>query len=349
MFERKTLFVVGAGASSELDMPMGGALANIIGDKLQPQGTDVRASLGDAHLTRAINLLANNSDERGARFFKAAQLISRAMPQTISIDNFLHAHADNEILIQTGKLAIAASILEAERTTKLYVGRDTDQVSFRAVPDTWHRTFCKMLCEGAQRTDLDHLFENVSIITFNYDRCIEHYLVQQLAVYFDLTWQRARDLTNKLTIIHPYGQVGKLDWQDSPMVSVDFGQQPPAQDLPAVAAQIRTFTERVDDADAMDTIYYLINEAKIIVYLGFSYGDMNMELMTTPGHAAPKQILGTSYGISVPNADVIKHAIADSMGENVLPEHALLVNCKSNQLLYDYWRPILKGRRGSGR
>ncbi|MER9592967.1 hypothetical protein NKI94_30100 [Mesorhizobium australicum] len=343
MFERKTVFVVGAGASNELGLPMGGALASNIGDKLQPQGTDFRASLGDAHLTRAINLLANNSDDRGARFFRAAQVISRAMPQTISIDNFLHAHADDEILIQTGKLAIAASILEAERITKLYVGRDTDRVSFRAVADTWHRTFCKMLCEGAQRTDLDHLFDNVSIITFNYDRCIEHYVVQQLAVYFDLTWQRARELTNKLTIIHPYGQVGKLDWQNSPMVSVDFGREPPPQDLPAVAAQIRTFTERVEDVEIMQRMHSLINEAKIVVYLGFSYGDMNMELMTTRESAGLKKIFGTSFGLSVANVDRIKHAIADSMGINVHPEHALLVGSKSNELLSDYWRPILKG------
>lgn len=343
MFERKTVFVVGAGASNELGLPMGSALASGIGDRLQPQGTDFGASLGDALLTYAINLLADNSRGSGERFFKAAQMISRAMPQTLSIDNFLHAHADNPTLIQTGKLGIAASILEAERSSKIYVGRDTDHVSFRAVADTWHRTFFKMLCEGMQRSDLEGLFDNVSIITFNYDRCIEHYLVQALSVYFDLTWQDARQLANTLTIIHPYGQVGKLEWQKSSMVSVDFGHAPPPHDLPAIAAQVRTFTERVDDVEIMERMHSLLDEAQVVVYLGFSYGDMNMELMTTQRSDRPKQVYGTSYGISGPNGERIRKAIAASMGENVRPEHVHLVGCKSNELLYDFWRPILKG------
>jgi hypothetical protein len=55
MFKRNTLFVVGAGASAELDLPLGGALAKRISQKLDIrfEHGNQQIGKGDLPLTRA--------------------------------------------------------------------------------------------------------------------------------------------------------------------------------------------------------------------------------------------------------------------------------------------------------
>ncbi len=345
MFKKKTVFIVGAGASKEVGLPIGDELKLKIGVKLDirfDNGYDLSA--GDPKIVEAVRHILHEKQERDINpHCQAGRIIASAMHQALSIDNFLHTHSDNELIVQMGKLGIAATIMEAESSSKISGDqRRYGQINFASHPDIWHNTFCKMLCEGVQTRGLEKLFENVSFITFNYDRCIEHYVSQWVSNYMQIPLPDAQELTGKLTVIHPYGQVGRLPWQRNGLTSVPYGSSVEGQTLPKIASHIRTFTEQVEDETVPEKMRELIEEAQQVVYLGFSYGSMNMDLMRLRRRCSMKTVRGTALGIAAPNMSAITDLINSTMyvmGEHFMGTRSFdAVTC--NQLLNDYFRTL---------
>ncbi len=344
MFKKKTVFVVGAGASKEVDLPVGDELKNSIAGKVNIGFNDgYTQSSGDKKITEALRGIVQ---ERGGRdinpLCRAGRIIASAMPQAISIDNFLHTHANDNDIVLMGKLGIAASILEAERTSKIRAGNKG--IVFGAHPHIWQNTFCKMLTEGVRLDDLDTVFENVAFVTFNYDRCIEHYVSHWLANYMQISEDHAQSLTKKLKVFHPYGQVGRLPWQGGAN-SVDFGAEVSPRAIPLIANQLRTFTERVEDDTMLDEMRGYVGEAEQVIYLGFSYGQMNMELLALRDSKTYKSVFGTVLGMSHPNIDAVKDRIITSMTAASVSWVGRIEVAPStaNQLLNDYWYHIAAG------
>ncbi|MBX4966154.1 hypothetical protein HJA93_01360 [Rhizobium binae] len=323
---------------------MGAELTGIIANKVRIAFSNGwEPTSGDNRIQGAIRHHLNQKGERdGNPYFRAGRDIASGMAQAISIDNYLHAHAEDEIITWVGKLGIAASILEAEQRSKLAPHRERETVDLSAVSNSWYTPFFQMLTEGVQRTALDGIFDDVAFITFNYDRCIEHYLMHALANYFRIDHQEAQTLVHQLRIEHPYGQVGRLPWQ-KPRGSIAFGKEFQAQELPEIATQIRTFTERIEDGDMLDRTRRLISEAEVVVYLGFSYGDMNMELLSVE-QAGERSIYGTSLGISAPNKKVTERDIINSMGpDRDAVKSVELADMTCADFLRAYWKPIMRG------
>lgn len=337
VFTQKTVFVVGAGASYEARLPVGSGLTSIIAEKVNIAFGDWAQVSGDKIIQAAIANFAQSDQQHTAQqYYTAGRTIAAGMIQAISIDNYLHAHADNSALTWVGKVGIAASILEAEQRSLLVESRG--RIDLAGVANTWYYTFFQMLTEGVRRSALEDIFENVSFITFNYDRCIEHFLVHALANYFSVSNGTAEELVNQLTIEHPYGQVGKLPWQlaNSPTI---FGQGLYGPELPDIAAQIRTFTERIDDQALLQKMRGLLSEAEVIVFLGFSFGDMNMDLLATPASNA-RVMFGTAFGLSDQNIFVTRRQLIDSFGP--MARQARLPKLTCNEFLRGYWKPILR-------
>lgn len=347
MFEKKTVFVVGAGASAELDLPVGSQLKDIIASKLNIRYDDgFRLAYGDYRIVDAIKNLTPNRQEQNA-YYGAGRSIANAMPLSISIDNFLHTHNHDDHTTLMGKLGIVQSILEAEAQSKIYNKRGDNQgFDLQNTKDVWLSTFCQMLCEDVELHNLDNIFENVAFIVFNYDRCLEHFLVHALSVYFKIQRSEAIKLVNKLTIIHPYGQVGRLPWQkDAEGGDVEYGDyELYTPKLLEIAKQIKTFTERIEDDDKMEQMRSLLSEADVVTYLGFSYGEMNMQLMRANRQSAPL-VFGTAFGISQPNIKAVIKDMPQSFNcfaYHLTPE---LADLACQDFLNQYWKPILRGMK----
>ena len=279
MFQKRTVFIVGAGASREVKFPMGAELTKTIAQKLHIGSSGGwRIDFGDAKIVEAVEF-AKQAERDKNPYWRAGRSIAAGMSQAISIDNYLHAHADDETIVWMGKLGIAASILDAEKVSKLAPNPGSDSVYLANVSDSWFTPFFQMLTEGVQTSTMDRMFANLAFITFNYDRCIEHYLAHAISNYFQVDMSRACQLVNTLRIEHPYGKVGKLPWQEQ-RGSIAFGKGFNPRDLPLIAGQIRTFTEQVEDQEMLKRSKSLIAEAEIVVFLGFSYADMNIELLS---------------------------------------------------------------------
>lgn len=74
----------------------------------------------------------------------------------------------------------------------------------------WYQYFCDKLNTSFEEFDQN----KISIITFNYDRSLEHSLFTALKNSYA---KNDRDCASKLKnipIVHVYGQLGYLPWQD---------------------------------------------------------------------------------------------------------------------------------------
>ena len=217
MFRSKTVFILGAGASAEVGLPIGNELKKIIAQKI-----DIRFDYGqtqvsgDGQIMQALWEHTMFPDRRRGDpnpYLHAAWKLRDALPQAISIDNLLDAYRADEPSETIGKLGIVRSILEAELASKIYYKpNQSERINFGTLDETWFAGFVKILTENVPRSDVEKIFDNVGILNFNYDRCIEHYLHESLENYYSLEANAVTDLIDRIQILHPYGSVGSLPW-----------------------------------------------------------------------------------------------------------------------------------------
>lgn len=340
MFKHNTVFIVGAGASTEVGLPTGYELKKKIVEALSFSSkgfnkNEIGAALVDVYNQRFDSLDIN-------RYFKAATDISRAMHGALSIDNFLATHQADEDILLMGKLAIASVILEEEGRSKIQLDANGDMLLEKA-ESYWMNTFCKLMSEEVVRGDFAAIFHDVAIITFNYDRCIEHFLPHYLKTYFLIDQVQAQELAKRLRIIHPYGQVGRYPGRDDGDAVIPFGSDKRPLELAAAAKQIQTFGERLVDLPTVKKMKKLIAEARHIVFLGFSFADMNMELLIPEDVLSEKVIFATTKGMKDPNLVPIRKKMWSDFTtlEGKHPDIEMADNT-ANEMLETYWRPIFK-------
>jgi hypothetical protein len=120
MLPSNTVFVVGAGASSECGLPVGTKLKTRIADALRFTSTHnhIGAGEGDEAIYNALQ--RGFHSQRFATLIDAALHISDGLSLSPSIDDFIDAQGDDSIRV-VGKLAIARTILQAEHDSDLYL------------------------------------------------------------------------------------------------------------------------------------------------------------------------------------------------------------------------------------
>ena len=187
----QTLFIVGAGASKEVDLPVGDELKQSISNLLDIKSEFGRVVNADKFIIRVLDIYQNYDGVPQANYkdyMKAINHIHRAMPQAISIDNFIDTHSENKCIEFCGKLAIVRSILLAERESKLYFDKSNinSKINFDKLKDTWFSRFFMLLTENCKISDLPQRLKSNTFIIFNYDRCIEHFLYYSIQNYYGI-------------------------------------------------------------------------------------------------------------------------------------------------------------------
>ena len=311
---RTNVFVVGAGASEEVNFPIGSQLKTNIAEALR-----LRNKLGvpygliqDETLSDIIyqHTLQTGGALDGQFAFEACHQISAAMSTTDSIDRFLNSHRDNQWIQTCGKLAITRQILQYEDTLFPH----GNAISGIRLPDldkleqTWFAAFFKMI-SGGTIEEVKLRLSRISFIVFNYDRCIQHHLIHALCLAHLLAESQAAKLVEQIEFIYPYGSIGPLPWQIVAQDCIQFGFCVPQNyDLYPVSAKIKTVTESADEG-TVKLIKTRMLQARNIVFLGFGFLQNNMNLLTAdPADRAnvnSAQVYATSYGISIDdNADI---------------------------------------------
>jgi len=113
------------------------------------------------------------------------------------------------------------------------------------------------------------------------------------------------------------GHAVNLPWQNDGN-SFPFGSVSRPADLLSHAGEIKTYSERIEDAEANTNLYRLLIDAKKIVFLGFAFHDENMELMKSGSPNALRHVFATARGISDSDREVIQEQINDVFGKKAL-------------------------------
>lgn len=174
--------VLGAGASFEAGFPVGVGLAKDISD-LYSRGISGLPDTIERYLGSAYNGVPNIRRELDV----VIRQISSEIVHYGSIDNYVHMREGAEYVDLMAKLAIVHLIAFKEKKSQLFVRSSygsVEKVQDDIAEDTWYDTFFKIAIDGIRTSSLDQLFENVTVINFNYDRSLEQFLKFRLQSAF---------------------------------------------------------------------------------------------------------------------------------------------------------------------
>ena len=383
MHSEKTVIVVGAGASHEAGLPTSAELKRSIARDIDIKIRGLKQTSGDRIIAASLQYHFHDINPH----LHACWKMRDALPQAMSIDNFIDSHKKSEKIELCGKLAIARSILQAEQSSKLSLNRpntykdntlnflliheaqqgcrdathepsrfpvavpypsphratpayvvvtssdlDTSRnkasvsglswisrLFFVPLEDTWFNVFWQRISENCQAEGLGERLSSIVLIVFNYDRCIEHFLIHAIRNYYGMSADNAASLINKMKIYHPYGKVGSLPWTNG-TAQMEFGGEPSAQHLMRLAEQIKTFTEGTNpEASDILEIRRQVATADTLVFLGFAYHRQNLELLERPADRKNNRereikCYGTAFGISEADLGVIESEISELLG-----------------------------------
>lgn len=271
-----TTLVLGAGSSCAFGFPTGEGLRKlIIGCR---DRTDVcqHIGYGQASVRRFIDAFAES--------------------QLNSIDAFLGREVDEP---EVGKRLIAYLLLVQEGRAKV----------FDNVDDHWYRYMHNEIVNPVSKwEDLDLTW--LSIVTFNYERSLEHFLATSLSRTYKKNAQEVAEKLRELQIVHVYGQLGNLLHRDQ--THAPFGGIPEDHMDAYVlrgAQGIRVVPEGRIDSPGFEAAQKLLKAAKAIYFLGFGFDKLNIERLGAPDvflveRGRPKAVHATVLGMTPAEVDL---------------------------------------------
>jgi len=343
MEQRKTVIVVGAGASAEFGLPTGADLTKLIQVDLNIHTDGIgRLRLNSANqvLCKAIEQRFEEFDHEARNISVIAQQISKNMPLAPSIDNFLDTHRSNDELVAIGKLAIAFAITRAEQKSALRIDESNvnNRLDFTTEEafgghDSWANLLFKILVAKRDYEKFLEALEKVVFISFNYDRCIKQFFVNAAASYFGLRDGQISEVLNSIQVVHPYGSLGELS--AASVRTSGYGREPMASEILESAKNIRTFTEGVDDLKTSSEIENSFNGSELVIFLGFSFVDINMEILAASDCNASR-VLATSYGRSKDTKSKLAHQLAQMYAAQKNIKQVEMFDGKCFELFYEF-------------
>jgi hypothetical protein len=287
---KKTVFVVGAGASTDFDLPLGSSLAEQIRQTLNAEfGT--RTGGADGNVEQGLGVEGMRLEH-----VQAALDLRGALLRSGSIDHALYTLRGRPEIVQVGKVAIADQILQAERRSPLPKGACSERHIFHdnlnRCRRSWLARLLVALLGDRAPEDFSGAFDGVAFVTFNYDRCIEQYLFYALQDIGGLQTNVAAAIVSKIPIVHVYGYLGAPSFLRGNM-HTDFGSDQPLA-AGYTARSIKTFTEGAERG-TLEDVHRLMAWAERAVLLGFGFDPLNVKALFPTGRVAGQEIMGTIY------------------------------------------------------
>ena len=178
----------------------------------------------------------------------------------------------------------------------------------------WYRyLFNKM------KSPLDEFDQNkLAIITFNYDRSLEQFLFTVLKNSNGKPDQKCAEKLNKIPIIHIYGDLGPLPWQDSKGRS--YKPKATISQKIKASSNILTIAEDIPAHRAFKEAALCLSAADQIIFLGFGYHHTNLERLQIKNVEGSK--IGSGFGLCNAEAEEIRYnwniEIPDLKSENLM-------------------------------
>jgi hypothetical protein len=313
MYEPQTVFVVGAGASAEFGLPVGWKLLEQIRDNSRFRFDHSTLPKGNRKIFDTVYERYGKDAEATEKVFLAFVDINRGVETAGSIDEFINRYSDDGLIAELGKILIAHAIVDAEAKSKLVPGRgnEADGINWSGVQETWISTFSRALFDGVRANDVETLGRDMTIVCFNYDRCIEHYLEHAIMrAYRQVERKQARQIVSNMNIIHPYGWLGHLN-------NLSFGTPLEHADLYHISDNLITWSETQEEQRQVAAIKEAIEQASNLVFLGFAFANQNMRLLDPDLPMAKNDytnVYATGYGLTDDVEEKLKNKITMLFG-----------------------------------
>lgn len=278
MIKEKTVFVFGAGLSSDYEFPTGSRLRDEIcrlitwdsGQRILPEQIK--------RLTQELNVLPET--------LKRIRLeLGRGGFDTI--DDFIEQRSEQSRKIAKYLIAMAISGYENPNAFDL---RSSDNCFYRFL-------FNKM----KQDATIENFKDNkVAFVTFNYDRSFEFFLSEALSNYFEnIQEENVDNIMREIEIVHVHGMLGQMRWQSSS--PRDY--RPTFAQLTIAAQGIVNFNEIDQDYSEYKKARELIRKADNVIFVGFGFHKLNLSRLVGENCLeGKKRILATRGG----NIDDVK-------------------------------------------
>jgi hypothetical protein len=262
MITTPTVLVLGAGASCPYGFPTAKQLKNRI--------CEVFASR-----TPAIRQLEEKVAPAG-KFLEFREAFWKS--GTPSVDAFLEGRPE---FLDVGKLAIAYCLIPFEHEANLYRPPTDDGDWYLHLSERLNQSF-------------DEFGDNkLSIITFNYDRSLEHYLFNSLLNWHGRSGDDCIEKFTKLPIIHVYGQLGTIPYPQRGCRQYRPLGEDERKELEAVFDAAHGLTLLHEKASDLVEARKLLEVAERICFLGFSYHRLNLARLKLENSAFHRLVFGT--------------------------------------------------------
>ena len=189
MITKKTVLVLGAGASFPYGLPTGLELTNIVcADHQKP-------------IPKKHSRVKRDLAEAGFRPYEIEEFINALRESgKLSVDAFLEYRTD---FLEIGKAAIASVLISLE---------DRNELFSRSNPGSWYLYLYGRLDAPYE----DFAGNQLSIMTFNYDRSLTQFLSSALANTYNKALSNAyARLCESIPIFHVHGDLGPLPGEEN--------------------------------------------------------------------------------------------------------------------------------------
>ena len=244
MITKPTTLLLGAGASAHLGYPVGYQLRDQILAELK-----IQLCLPE---DKRIPILRDGDSLIGFH-----TKMSRG--GWTSPDAFLEKHTE---FLQMGKFLIAYCLKRNEDPDRLF-------------PATgWYEYLCQRLLAGAETSEDFRRNDKLSIVTYNYDRSVDHFLHQLVLHRYELSSDVAWELlSSTIKIVHVHGILGSY-----PGYPYEVSQD--IEVISSLSNSIKIIHEVEPSHEAFSRASQLLNSAEAVYSIGFSMSDTNMKRLS---------------------------------------------------------------------
>ena len=177
-----------------------------------------------------------------------------------SIDAFLGIRTE---FADIGKRAIAAVLLDHEHRSNV---RSDD------VKSDWYDYLWNRVASGQGKDEMT--FGWLKVVTFNYDRTLETFLLRAAMHTYGLSEVDAENMVQALQIEHVYGRLGS-PWRSSADY-VEFGPVVTSEIVAKAAESLIVIPEARDDEPSFLRARQMLSAADAVCFLGFGFDDLNL-------------------------------------------------------------------------
>lgn len=298
MIDTPTTLILGAGASVPFGFPTAGKLIYDIWELVSGKSEDQQLLEEDQRLLKII------ADNYNISHLPKSFCRDLHLSQQPSVDDFIERRPE---YLDIGKLSIHYVIHHYEKKKFMEDPRDFD----------WYHELWKIL----NVTKLDDFRNNkLSIITFNYDRSLEFYLITSIRSSFpNISFDNAKEiLFQTIPIIHIYGSLGEIISSNTSCLDskyLSYGGELKGYGYNDWCKNLKIIPENHQSESLLEA-RKLISKSERIYFLGFGYGETNLKRLEI-GYKNDFSIVGTSYKMPLNAQRAAKKIIGNLTLKNV--------------------------------